>query len=226
MWLVLDVDGTLAPIHKDPESVRLSARVRGALEKLRHRGVGLIVLSGRPASFLRKILPRWMPFVSEHGARRLSPSGRRFLVRVRRDLEVLCFAWPGAVLEVKSSALAVHYRNVPKSRQAAFVATLRAGFRKWGVRVLEGRKVFELLFATGSKKAEVQKLLRRYPNAFFVAFGDDVTDERVFAAVSRAGGASIRVGNQRQPTCAQFFVPTVGAVHALLERWASVGLNQ
>ncbi len=223
LWLLLDLDGTLAPIRRDPDAVRLSALTLATLVRLRNRGVHLVVVSGRPASFLSRVLPRWLPFVSEHGARKLTFRMRRKMARVRADLAALCKAWPGARLEVKSSALAVHYRNVPARLQTAFVATLRAGFLDRGVRVLEGRRVFELLFAGGSKHSAVQKFLRRHPEAFFVAFGDDVTDERVFDAVNQSGGVSIRVGNRQLPTCARFFVPNVGSVHALLRRWSSSG---
>lgn len=145
---------------------------------------------------------------------------------VRRDLETLCHAWPGSSLETKSSALAVHYRNIPNDRQAAFVDTLRAGFKRWGVRVLEGRKVFELIFTKGSKKTEVQKLLRRHRKALFVTLGDDVTDERVFDAINHAAGISIRVGNKKQPTCARFFLPNISAVLSLLEKIESLSKNR
>ncbi len=77
-----------------------------------------------------------------------------------------------------------------------------------GVRVLEGRKVFELLFATGSKKTEVQKLLRRHPTAFFVAFGDDVTDERVFAAVNRSGAFRSELATKSNPRARRFSCST------------------
>ncbi|MBI4361531.1 trehalose-phosphatase [Candidatus Micrarchaeota archaeon] len=221
VFLLLDLDGTLAPIRKNPADVRLSKRTHAMLKRLIRKGIKVIVISGRPVPFLKKTLPKKVPFIGEHGARPLNPKQQRMMERTRKDLDALCKAWPGTLLEVKSSALAVHYRNVPKKKQAAFVTTLRAGFRTWGVRVLEGRKVFELLFSTGSKKTEAQKLLRRHSKAFFVAFGDDVTDERVFSAVNRAGGVSIRVGNKRQPTCARFFLPSVGATHTLLKKMAA-----
>ena len=217
--LLLDLDGTLAPIRKNPDDVRLSKRTHATLKRLNRKSIKVIVISGRPATFLKKTLPSNIPFISEHGAHALNPKQRRMMELTRKDLDALCNAWPGAFLEVKSSTLAVHYRNVPKKKQATFVATLHAGFRKWGVRVLEGRKVFELIFSLGSKNAEVQKLLRRHPHAFFVAFGDDVTDERMFAAVNRADGVSIRVGNPKQPTCARFLLPNIGATQMLLKKW-------
>ncbi len=217
--LLLDLDGTLAPIRRNPDDVRLSKRTYATLKRLNRKGNKIIVISGRPAPFLEEALPKDIAFISEHGAHALNLKQRQAMNRTRKDLEALCQAWPGALLEVKSSALAVHYRNVPKKKQAAFVATLRAGFRTWGVRVLEGRNVFEIIFSIGSKKTEVHKLIRRHQEAFFVAFGDDVTDERMFAAVNRAGGLTVRVGNEKQPTCARFFLPSVGATHAFLKKW-------
>ncbi|HEV7686401.1 MAG TPA: trehalose-phosphatase, partial [Acidimicrobiia bacterium] len=68
--LLLDFDGALAPIVADPDAARALPEALAALERLVER-IGLVaVVSGRPVSFLRFVLPDVLV-----GAERPGPSG-------------------------------------------------------------------------------------------------------------------------------------------------------
>jgi trehalose 6-phosphate phosphatase len=68
--LFLDFDGTLVEIARRPDEVRVDARLRDLVLRLRERlGGRIAVISGRPAGQVRELLGTALPVVGSHGCR-------------------------------------------------------------------------------------------------------------------------------------------------------------
>ena len=207
--LFLDVDGTLVEIAATPTAVRVPARVIAAIDRARERLHGAVALvSGRSISDLDRLFaPLSLPAAGAHGAERRTAEG---VVRSKRDgfkltpARDLLIRWvtlhPGALLEDKGAALALHYRNVPyleplaQRVMAAAVARVGSAFH-----LQEGKKVIELVGAAASKGTAIEAFMAEPPfhgrKPVFV--GDDIPDEDAFAVVNRLGGHSVAVGVNR-----------------------------
>ena len=96
---------------------------------------------------------------------------------------------PGALVEVKRSSLAWHYRGAPADlgfiRSRELIDALNALAPKLGFRVTEGNKVVEARPLGADKGSTVATLMAMYQPQFILALGDDRTDEDMFAALPR-----------------------------------------
>jgi len=158
-----------------------------------------------------------------HGVERRDAGGRLHLRAVegcrldpaRQVLRGTVARVPGALLEDKGHALALHYRGVPerekelRSVMQAITAGLAPDFH-----LLEGKCVFEVKPAI-TKADAVREFLGEAPFAGRrpIYVGDDVTDLDGFAAAEEAGGLSVAVGDDVQ---ARARVPSPREVRALL----------
>src|SRR5688572_128078 len=64
---IFDFDGTLAPIHADPHSVKMTSDIRKSIRKLWKREA-VFVITGRAVKHIVRKLPRGLPIIGEHGA--------------------------------------------------------------------------------------------------------------------------------------------------------------
>ena len=221
LLVVLDYDGTLAPIVNRPEDALPQAGAVAALRALhedgRHRAV---VLTGRPASEPSAFLATpGIAVVGLHGMEwpdsDLAPPDRPTIEGLRASLP----AREGVTLEDKGRTLAVHYRNAPEGEHAAIEAELDALPAPAGWEVVRGKKVREFRPEGFGKGRAVQRLAREHPGLHPVFIGDDVTDEEGFAALNALGGTTVKVGEG--DTVARHRLPDPAAVVPLLEAWAS-----
>lgn len=237
--LLLDYDGTLAPIVRNPARAVLGVRRRALLRRLaRLPGVRVGIVSGRELAWLRRqVGVPGLLYVGNHGlemsgpglrfvhapARRHAETMRRLAARLRAALRGI----PGAVVEAKGLTLSVHRRMVPPSqrpvvrhRAAAVLDPLVLAGR---IRITRGKQVLEVRPPVAWTKGEaVGRLSRRYRAAGGALWyvGDDMTDEDAFRAVNRSGGISILLGRRRR-SAAQWRVRSLGALERglrLLER--------
>ena len=178
--LLLDVDGTLAPIVANPEDARVPDATRAELVRLAARYPLVACVSGRPAEVARAIvgIPE-LTYVGEHGLE-LHPDAPKWAPRIRTFAERA--GWPA---EEKPIAAAFHYRTAPDTEEARRVlsrvaeAAVAEGFRaRWGRLVLE---VLPPLEAT--KGTAVQYLLGQHGLRRALYAGDDTTDLDGFAAL-------------------------------------------
>ncbi len=225
-WLLLlDFDGTLAPIGREYQSAELHPAVRPILGKLAgRRRAEVYVISGRPLAYLRRMID--VPGVHLLGVHGWERSGvpaparaRHRLLRIKRRLERSIPRVPGIEIEDKGMALAIHYRSarpadVRSARQAMMAILERLQSR---VRLLEGRKIWELLppFIDG-KGATARRLLAEHQNEWLViCAGDDASDEAAFGVIR--GGVTIHVGSPAD-TRARFWLRDPDEVRLFLER--------
>ena len=189
--LLLDVDGTLAPIVDHADRATLLPGMAGLLVQARER-LGLLgFVTGRsPDDLDRMVALPEQPAGMNHGmqlrrggtieiAREAAPhlaTVRDFAARWRDDREL---ARAGVVLEDKGPTLSFHYRTAPDAPRAEDAlaagvaeAAATAGLTAhWGRRVLEVRPPGRVDKGTASRA-----LLDGAPVDAVAYFGDDRTD--------------------------------------------------
>jgi trehalose 6-phosphate synthase/phosphatase len=228
--LLLDYDGTLVPLAPTPELATPDAALRALLDALARRPATRVdVVSGRP----RAVLERWLGGLpiglhAEHGFWTRGPGAPAWTPAAPVDagwraaaLAVLgdvTARTPGALVEEKTAGVAWHYRLVEPETAARALDELRAALRPTlgghPLEILAGDKVLEVRPRGVHKGALVASILAAAPpGALPVAFGDDVTDEDLFAALP-AGSVAIHVG--AGPSRAPHRLPGPGDVRALL----------
>lgn len=116
---------------------------------------------------------------------------------LRTELEVIRSRYPAVRLEHKPAAVALHTRGVePLVAAAATAAAHDVGSRHPGVHVMPGKDVVELTVLEASKGTALIELARATRSDATLYFGDDVTDERAFAALDPAAGdLTVKVGD-------------------------------
>jgi trehalose-phosphatase len=135
-------------------------------------------------------------------------------------------AVPGAYIERKRYAIAIHYRNVAPGDEArvdagvSLVASRFPTLRRTG-----GKKVFELRPDMAWDKGSLVRWLLEQLSAaghtpltpLFV--GDDLTDEDAFRAIA-ADGIGVRVGAAAEATAARYVLADTDAARVFLEELA------
>jgi trehalose 6-phosphate phosphatase len=226
----LDLDGTLLKFTPHPDAVSVDAELRELLEKLRLRSGGALALvSGRSIATLDSLLaPLKLPAAGLHGFERRDAAGvltacqapdRRMLDDARRQMEQWVRTHPRLLLEDKGSALALHYRRVPKLGPTVVSAVVAIGarLRGSGLQVQRGHMVVELTPTGANKGSAVAAFMSEAPFAGRepVYAGDDLTDESAFEWVNAAAGLSVAV-NCSRPTAARTRLDSVEEVRAWL----------
>ena len=237
LLLLLDYDGTLVPYTPTPELARPDAALLELLEELARRPrTEVHVVSGRT----REALERWLGELpvalhAEHGfwsrlpndsvwvaAGEVAGEWREPALAILRDVTART---PGSLIEVKSVALAWHYRMADQEAGARRANELRLHLSQLlsnqPVEILAGHKVLEIR-PYGINKGRIVPPLppERLASTTVLAIGDDRTDEDMFAALP-PDALTIRVGPG--PTRARFSVRDPAAARGLLALLADVG---
>ena len=229
--LFLDVDGTLLKIAATPAAVSVPERTVDVLARLRAKLAGALALvSGRRVADLDSLFaPLTLPAAGAHGAERRDAAGgfhgedySAALAPAKRLLAAWAASHPGALLEDKGAALALHYRAVPQleddARRIVAAAAAAAGS---GFHVQGGKKVLEIKAGAVRKGLAIAQFLAEAPfeGRVPVFLGDDLTDEDGFGVVNERGGHSIAVGVGHE-TCARWHLDNVPEVLRWLESCA------
>jgi trehalose 6-phosphate phosphatase len=225
-----DFDGTLVELASTPEGVVVEAHLPDLLTQLRGLSQGALALvSGRAIDSIDALLGceglADLPAAGLHGAERRDAHGTMSRVgfddpriaHIVRTLEQVVSANPGMQLEAKGAAVALHYRNAPDREALARASTERLVAEFADAYMLQpGKMVFEIKPTNVDKGRAIEAFLDEPPFAgrIPVFVGDDLTDEKGFAAVNARGGVSIKVGDG--DTIATARVPSVGALHVWL----------
>jgi trehalose 6-phosphate phosphatase len=182
--LLLDVDGTLAPIVARPELARVPESTRSQLRRLARRYLLVACLSGRSGADARHLVGvDGIVVVGNHGLE-LDPRAAghaHTLAGFRRKI--------GLPVEDKVLSLTYHYREAedePKAMAALeeVAAQARAAglVARWGRKVLEIRPPIE-----ADKGTAVRMLLGRSGATRALYAGDDTTDLDAYAGLIEAG---------------------------------------
>jgi trehalose 6-phosphate phosphatase len=180
--ILLDVDGTLAPIVPRPEDARVPPETQAELRRL-HARYGLVAcVSGRAGDDARRVVgvPE-LVYVGNHGLE-LAPEAPVWAARLRQFLPRV--DWPR--IEDKGLSASLHYRDATDEEGAqAALAEVAAEARREGFTTRWGRKVLEVLPPLAADKGTaIRRLLeeRRLDRALYA--GDDATDLDAFAALN------------------------------------------
>ncbi len=197
--ILLDLDGTLAPIAARPEQVEVGPEARAALSSIAARFGLAAVVTGRPALAAREIVGVGeLTYVGNHGfevltraaaAPRMPPTvqalaGEAPAFAARLDEAELREL--GIRLEDKGTIVALHWRGAGDEAAAeARVAEIAARAERRGLVTHRGRKVLELRPDVRlDKGTAVRDLLAVAPVSAALYAGDDRTDLDAFAALA------------------------------------------
>ena len=170
----------------------------------------MALVSGRDLETLRTLtaIPPSSPIVlvGSHGgqssvegsasSKTPDPDTAARLAAASADLEKVAAAHPGTRIEHKPGAVALHTRGVdPSVGAAALAAAMALSARQTGVQVIPGKEVVELTVLETHKGDALLALAVAQAVDATAYFGDDVTDERAFAALDpRSGDVTVKVG--------------------------------
>ena len=226
--LFLDFDGTLAELAAQPDAVEIPADLVSLLSRLSaHLGGALALVSGRRLRDLDEFLaPLQLPVAAEHGAVRRLPDGRLLalappaLENAASTLHALVQQHPRLRLEVKTAAVALHYRQAPELEGLCLQLMTEAARRSPGVELLRGKCVFELKPVGVSKGLAIAAFMAEPPfsDRLPLFAGDDSTDESGFSVVQSMGGNALKIGPG--PSLARHRCDTP----AQLRAWLAMGL--
>jgi len=182
--VMLDVDGTLAPIVPRPELARVLPEVPSVLARLVSRVGVVAVVSGRRSEEVRRLVDvPGVEVVGTHGLEHEEPMAPEALSALE---EVAAAA--GAWVEPKGAAAAVHFRGLPDPEAAAAAAAggVAAVAADHGLELVPGKAILELMPVGAPRKGGAVELLveRDHLRATLFA-GDDVGDLDAFAALGR-----------------------------------------
>ncbi|MBL8022749.1 MAG: trehalose-phosphatase [Elusimicrobia bacterium] len=230
--LVLDFDGTLAPLVRVPDTAQMRPRMYKLLVKLkRHSPLHVAVISGRSLDDIRKRVgvPR-LTYGGSHGMEIRGPGFvfnhrealllRPVVIKLVKDCRRAFSSVKGVRIEPKRLGVAVHYREVDAAlvpRLLRLLGQFQKRSQSLPVRWRQGHKVWEAVPRVGWDKGEALLLLSRHLNhPYPIVIGDDLTDEDMFRVVG-SKGISIRVAPLGR-TQAQYILKNQEEVFSVLER--------
>ena len=196
--VLLDVDGTLAPIVRDPEDANVSELFRRLVVDCTGRYALVGCVSGRQASEARRIVGIGsIPYAGNHGLELLvrgsseaqvNPDAERWMGQVhgvieRQDQDEIHRV--GLRIEDKGTIVGLHWRGVEDEEEARALAERIAGQASdEGLHLHRGRSVIEIRPpVTAGKDGAVRALLDGAGAAWALYAGDDRTDLDAFAGL-------------------------------------------
>jgi trehalose 6-phosphate phosphatase len=175
--LLLDVDGTLAPIVARPEDAAVPEEARSELRRLAERYALVGCVSGRPSADAERVVGvPGLVYVGEHGLE-LAPEALAW--RARLDEFVREVDWAA---ERKPLSVSFHWRTAPDPEAAeTYLERVAERALAAGMRPRFGRKVLEIRPPVEADKGSAVRALlaERGLNRALYA-GDDSTDLDAF----------------------------------------------
>jgi trehalose 6-phosphate phosphatase len=219
--ILLDVDGTLAPIVPRPEDARVPTETQSELQRLHRRYALVACLSGRTAADAERVVGvNELVYVGNHGLE-LEPAAEDWREALHDFLTKV--DWPDA--EDNELSASLHFRNAADEESArAQLEAIAAQARRVGFSARFGRKVLEIVPPVkASKGTAVRRLLAERGLERALYAGDDTTDIDAFRALEELElGIRIAVASAEAPAelvhRADVVVSTPNELAALLSR--------
>ena len=195
--ILLDVDGTLAPIVTAPKRASVPAETKAELERLAARYALVACISGRVGRDVERLVGvDGLAYVGLHGLE-LDPEAERYREPIHAFADTV--DWP---VEDKGLAVSFHYRGVDDEDAArAQLEQVAERARNAGLRARFGRMVLEILPPLDADKGTaVHHLLEPAGLKRALYAGDDRTDLDAFRALERLElGVRIAVASDEGP---------------------------
>ena len=244
--LLLDYDGTLAPIVETPDSAYLSESTKQILQELAKQGrykVGII--SGRALDDLRRRVGiKDIVYAGNHGLEIEGPD-IYFVNPIAEEMRPVCNVITrvltkamatvrGVRVENKGLTLSVHYRLVEEGKSEEVDNILErviATARSLGkVIVTSGKKVYEVRPGVDWNKGEAIALLidkygkpKTKTGVLPIFLGDDTTDEDGFKVVVKQEGIAVFVGEETHDSAARYYLKSPAEVEQFLRMMRDTG---
>lgn len=235
----LDYDGTLTPIVSRPELAVLSDEMREIVTDLAGKCT-VSIISGRDRHDVRALVGiDELVYAGSHGFDIGGPDGLAVqhdeggsfvpvMVDLADQVERRIGDVEGSLVERKKYSIAVHYRLVADDAVPGIEAAVDAVLAEpefAQIRKTHGKKVFDLQPALDWNKGKAVEWVMRaldldHDDVLPMFFGDDLTDEDAFAALTGRGIGIVVVSDSSRPSAADFSVPEVPDVGRLLRRLA------
>lgn len=233
LLILLDFDGTVAPIVDRPGDARPAPGAIDALRRLVTRTT-VAMLSGRSVDDLSARLPE-LPLIHAggHGAQIRAIDGSVLdlidvatvtatLDATQSAVEQVVDDGIGWFVERKPTSLAVHHRLVPDPEEDERLPRVRALLEQHhgdepGFEVVAGKSVLEIRPRSIDKGKALDRIAEQTPDLIPVMIGDDRTDEDAFRHALARGGHAILVSPDDRDTAAHARLADPDAVVALLD---------
>lgn len=234
--LLLDYDGTLAPIAPHPDLAILSPETKNILFKLsNHSDVYVAIISGRNVENVKRMVGiEGITYAGNHGLEILHPDGSKFVhpmpieyeEKVRDLLKALqdCVCRDGAWVENKGALLTFHYRETPNELRPAMIDRARYLIEKYGFRATKAHCALEARPPVQWNKGRASIYILR--TAFGVDWservkiiyvGDDLTDEDAMVALKGMARTFRVTSSDIVKTAADHRLPSTDSVYTLLK---------
>jgi trehalose 6-phosphate phosphatase len=218
--VLLDVDGTLAPIVTRPEDAEVPEDVRQELARLAGRYALVACVSGRPATEVERLVAvEGVAVVGEHGLE-LEPEAAAWADRVAAFARGV--DWPA---EQKPLSVSFHFRRADDEDAArAYLTRVAAAAETEGLVPRWGRMVLEVRPPVAADKGTaVRALVTRAGVRRALYAGDDRTDLDAFHGLDGLElGVRVSVGSPEAPpellAAADLVVDGTDGVRDLLRR--------
>jgi trehalose-phosphatase len=181
--ILLDVDGTLAPIVERPEEARVPDSTRALLRELAGRYALVACVSGRSSNEARRIVGvEELFYVGTHGLE-LAPDAEAWRDQIERFAQTV--EWPPDWVENKGLSLSLHYRRSTQPEQSEqALERIAESAGEVGLRSRFGRMTLEILPPVDADKGTaIRSLLDERGLARALYAGDDATDLDAFRAL-------------------------------------------
>ena len=217
LLLMLDFDGTLAPIVPHPPDARMPPESRSLLRKLRDSPrVEIAVVSGRAADDVRALVALGgVHYFGCHGRERIRPEGGPVETdeRGRAAIRAVCALLAGALEDVagfevedKGVSAAAHFRNAAAENRDRIAREVREAVEATGrLKASPGKMVYDITPSDGIDKGTATAELVRERGGTPIYFGDDTTDESAFRALS-GQAVTVYVGPPDNDSAARYRV--------------------
>ncbi|CAG0913995.1 unnamed protein product [Notodromas monacha] len=234
--LLLDYDGTLAPIAPRPDLALLPPETKKVLERLsRLKDVFIAIITGRNVDDIKRLINlEGITYVGNDGLDIIYPDGQMYsypvedaqkeeLKTIKEKLELLCP--DGAYLEDKGPVVTLHYRLAPKSSHQKLIKEASQVIRDAGFLCVPAHCALEARPPVSwDKGTAVLHVLRaafgmEWNSDLSVIFvGDDTIDEDAMRAL-KGMAVTYRIAASLVKTAADYRLPGPDSVLTLL-KWA------
>jgi trehalose 6-phosphate phosphatase len=192
--VLLDVDGTLAPIVERPEDAAVPDEARTEVERLAGRYGLVACISGRPSADARRLVGLdSLEYVGVHGLE-ADPEAKRFTPQLEAFAERI--PWPWTVEDKGGVTISFHYRGAPEDEGRRHADEVAEAAEAVGLTAHHGRMVLEVRPpVTVDKGTAVRRLLDGRPIDRALYAGDDTTDLDAFRGLEEAGlDVALKIG--------------------------------
>jgi trehalose 6-phosphate phosphatase len=234
--LLLDFDGTLAPIASTPDKARMPSETLRVLQKIREvPRVFVAIISGRSLeNIMEAVQLDGIHYAGNHGLEisgvkktDIVPNATQVVRSIRKmcsDIENILTTIPGAWVENKGLTASIHYRSVSMVHVPELnriIGHITSPYvNKHIVRLTRGKKVIEIRpDIEWNKGNAVHWMLKNVAKkrAVTIYIGDNTTDEDAFRQLQ--GDITVKVTGESSSTTSAAYIASNTTEVRLFLQW-------